>query len=116
MKKVLSLLMLSAFIFGITSGAVMAKSNNQTTKGQKVKKQRIKKDVLKNDEYKELKLKYFQAEGYGDTYNCKVEQQKFCKVKDYDSGIYVLCDRDVSRTQWESAKIFFRYGRCVKMN
>lgn len=77
---------------------------------------KTKKDVLKDKEYKELKTQYFNAEGYGDTYNCWVEQQRFCKVKDLDTGIYVLCDRDVSRTQWESAKIFYKYGRCTKLN
>jgi hypothetical protein len=74
------------------------------------------KDVLKDAEYKELKNIFFNAEGYGPMYNCKVEQEKFCKVKDYDTGLYVLCDRQVSRTQMESAKIFYKYGRCVKLN
>lgn len=79
-------------------------------------KTRTKKDVLTNKEYKEYKTNYFNAEGYGDTYNCWTEQQRFCKVKDLDTGIYVLCDRDVSRTQWESAKVFYKYGRCTKLN
>lgn len=102
MKKVL-LLTLAALI---CIGAVEAKT-------EKVK---VKKDVLKDKEYKELKSQYFNAEGFGDTYNCWVEQQRFCKVKDLDTGIYVLCDRDVSRTQWESAKVFYKYGRCTKLN
>lgn len=104
MKKILSVLLM--LVFALTVGAY-AKS---------VTKVQSKKDVLKDKEYKALKTAYFNAEGYGDTYNCKVEQQRFCKVKDYDTGIYVLCDRDVSKTQWESAKIFFKYGRCVKLN
>ncbi|MBQ8476603.1 hypothetical protein IJ531_06030 [bacterium] len=104
MKKVLSLLLMS--VFALTVGAY----------AKDVTKVKSKKDVLKDKEYKELKTAYFNAEGYGNTYNCKVEQQRFCKVKDYDTGIYVLCDRDVSRTQWESAKIFYKYGRCVKLN
>lgn len=100
MKKALALFMLFALV-GTTS--VFAKT-------------KVKKDVLKDDEYKELKTQFFNADGYGDTYNCKVEKQRFCKVKDLDSGIFVLCDRDVSRTQWESAKIFYKYGRCTKLN
>ena len=75
-----------------------------------------KKDVLKDAEYKEIKTQFFNAEGYGDTYNCKVAQQRFCKVKDLDTGVYVLCDREVSRTQMESAKIFYKLGRCTKLN
>ncbi len=75
-----------------------------------------KKDVIKDAEYKQIKTDYFNAEGYGDTYNCKVAQQRFCKVKDLDTGVYVLCDREVSRTQMESAKIFYRLGRCTKLN
>jgi hypothetical protein len=74
------------------------------------------KDVLTDAEYKEIKTQFFNAEGYGDMYNCWVEQQRFCKVKDYDTGVYVLCDREVSRTQMESAKIFYKLGRCVKLN
>jgi len=104
MKKVLSVLML--LVFALSTGAF----------AKNVTKVISKKDVLKDKEYKALKTAYFNAEGYGDTYVCKVEQEKFCKVRDYDSGIYVLCDREVSKTQWESAKIFFKYGRCVKLN
>ena len=87
MKKILALFMLFSLV---TTVAVSAKSQT-------------KKDVLKDEEYKQLKEQFFNADGYGDTYNCKVEKQRFCKVKVLDSGTYVLCDRDVSRTQWESA-------------
>ena len=75
-----------------------------------------KKDVLSDKEYKALKTAFFNAEGYGNTYICKAEQEKFCKVRDYDSGVYILCDREVSRHQWESIKTFYKYGRCVKLN
>ena len=102
MKKVLLLLLAMVFVFSVGADAKT--------------KIKTKKDVLKDKEYKELKTAYFNAEGSGNTYNCKVEQQKFCKVKDLDTGLYVLCDRDVSRTQWESAKVFYKYGRCVKLN
>ncbi len=74
------------------------------------------KDVFTDAEYKEIKVNFFNAEGFGHMYNCKVEQEKFCKVKDYDTGLFVLCDRQVSRTQMESAKIFYKYGRCVQLN
>ncbi len=100
MKKVLLLLMLGLIVTNISVEA----------------KTKVKKDVLKDDEYKELKTRYFQADGVGNTYNCKVEKQRFCKVKDLDTGLFVLCDREVSRTQWESAKIFYKYGRCTKLN
>lgn len=100
MKKVLSLLFMIAIATTVGCSA----------KGIK------KKDVFKDKEYKEIKTAYFNAEGYGDIYNCWVEQQRFCKVKDYDTGLYLLCDRDVSRTQYESAKIFYKLGRCVKLN
>ena len=100
MKKILALFMLLTLVGTMTVSA----------------KTKTKKDVLKDDEYKELKEQFFNADGYGDTYNCKVEKQRFCKVKVLDSGTYVLCDRDVSRTQWESAKIFYKYGRCTKLN
>ena len=83
---------------------------------QLAKELKNKKDVLKDAEYKEIKTQYFNAEGYGDTYNCKVAQQRFCKVKDLDTGVYVLCDREVSRTQMESAKVFYKLGRCTKLN
>ena len=104
MKKVLSIALM--LMFALTVGA-NAKSFTKIVS---------KKDVLKDKEYKALKTAYFNAEGYGDTYNCKVEQEKFCKVKDYDTGVYILCDRQVSRHQWESVKTFFKYGRCVKLN
>jgi len=99
MKKVLLL----ALVALICVGAVDAKT-------------KTKKDVLNNKEYKEYKTNYFNAEGTGDTYNCWTEQQRFCKVKVLNTGTYVLCDRDVSRTQWESAKVFYKYGRCTKLN
>ena len=83
---------------------------------QLAKELKNKKDVLKDAEYKQIKMDYFNAEGYGDTFNCKVAQQRFCKVKDLDTGVYVLCDREVSRTQMESAKIFYKLGRCTKLN
>ena len=99
-----------------------AKKEKEVAKAQKkhqkqlAKELKHKKDVLKNAEYKQIKMDYFNAEGYGDTYNCKVAQQRFCKVKDLDSGVYVLCDREVSRTQMESAKVFYKLGRCTKLN
>ena len=80
------------------------------------KAQKNPKDVLTDAEYKAIKMAYFNADGYGDVYNCKVAQQRFCKVKDLDTGLYVLCDREVSRTQMESSKIFYKYGRCTKLN
>ena len=73
-------------------------------------------DIIKDKEYKEIKTQFFNAEGYGSMYNCPVAKQRFCKVKDYDTGIYVLCDRETSRTQMESAKVFYKLGRCVKLN
>ena len=85
-------------------------------KKQLAKELKNKKDKIKDAEYKELKTQYFNAEGYGDTYNCKVAQQRFCKVKDLDTGMYVLCDREVSRTQMESAKVFVKLNRCTKLN
>ena len=81
-----------------------------------VAKTKVKKDVIKDDEYKQIKTDFFNADGYGNLYNCKVEQQRFCKVKDLDTGLFVLCDRDVTRTQMESAKVFYKLGRCVKLN
>jgi len=83
---------------------------------QLAKELKNKKDVIKDAEYKDIKTKYFDAEGYGDAYICKVAQQRFCKIKDYDTGLYVLCDRETSRTQMESAKEFYKLGRCVKLN
>ena len=99
-----------------------AKKEKEAIKAQKkhqkqlAKELKHKKDVLKDAEYKQIKMDYFNAEGYGDTYNCKVAQQRFCKVKDLDSGVFVLCDREVSRTQMESAKVFYKLGRCTKLN
>ena len=99
-----------------------AKKEKEIIKAQKKHQKELKnelknkKDVLGDAEYKEIKTQYFNAEGYGDTYNCKVAQQRFCKVKDLDTGVYVLCDREVSRTQMESAKIFYKLGRCTKLN
>lgn len=93
--------------------AIKAEKKHQKKLAKELKN---KKDVLKDAEYKEIKTQYFNAEGYGDTYNCKVAQQRFCKVKDLDTGVYVLCDREVSRTQMESAKIFYKLGRCTKLN
>ena len=125
MKKLLSSLIVLTFTFCL---CVEAKTNktlkaqkNAVKQEQKFQKELAKakakqKDVLSDVEYKEIKTQFFNAEGYGSLYNCKVEQEKFCKVKDYDTGLYVLCDRQVSRTQMESAKIFHKYGRCVKLN
>ena len=93
--------------------AQKAQEKHQKELAKELKNQ---KDVIKDAEYKEIKTKFFNAEGYGDTYNCKVAQQRFCKVKDLDTGVYVLCDREVSRTQMESAKIFYKLGRCTKLN
>ena len=93
--------------------AIKAQKKHQQ---QLAKELKNKKDVLKDAEYKQIKMDYFNVEGYGDTYNCKVAQQRFCKVKDLDTGVYVLCDREVSRTQMESAKIFYKLGRCIKLN
>ena len=139
MKKILVLLLMLA-VAGFTSVNAATKAEKaqaklakeQAKKEIKREKERVKaqakhqkqlakelknkKDVLKDAEYKQIKTEYFNAEGYGDTYNCKVAQQRFCKVKDLDTGVYVLCDREVSRTQMESAKIFYRLGRCTKLN
>ena len=79
-------------------------------------KTKSKKDIIKDAEYKQIKTQYFNAEGSGDIYNCFVAKQRFCKVKDYDTGVYVLCDRETSRTQMESAKVFYKLGQCVKLN
>ncbi|MBR3605352.1 MAG: hypothetical protein IKL52_04920 [Candidatus Gastranaerophilales bacterium] len=139
MKKILVLLLMLA-VAGFTSVNAATKAEKaqaklakeQAKKEIKREKERVKaqakhqkqlakelknkKDVLKDAEYKQIKMDYFNAEGYGDTYNCKVAQQRFCKVKDLDTGVYVLCDREVSRTQMESAKIFYKLGRCTKLN
>lgn len=88
--------------------------NVNSTQGVSTKKK--KKDIIKDAEYKQIKKAYFNAEGYGDVYNCWVEKQRWCKVKDLDTGLYVLCDREVSRTQMESAKTFYKLGHCVKLN
>lgn len=139
MKKILVLLLMLA-VAGFTSVNAATKAEKaqaklakeQAKKEIKKEKEKIKaqakhqkqlakelknkKDVLKDAEYKQIKMDYFNAEGYGDTYNCKVAQQRFCKVKDLDTGVYVLCDREVSRTQMESAKVFYKLGKCTKLN
>ncbi|MBR5304269.1 MAG: hypothetical protein IKU37_05525 [Candidatus Gastranaerophilales bacterium] len=139
MKKFLVLLLMLAIAgFATVSAAdkavkAQAKAQKEALKAQAKKEQEVakaqkkhqkqlakelkhKKDIIKDAEYKQIKMDYFNADGYGDTYNCKVAQQRFCKVKDLDTGVYVLCDREVSRTQMESAKIFYRLGRCTKLN
>ena len=139
MKKFLVLLLMLAIAgFATVSAAdkavkAQAKAQKESLKAQAKKEQEVakaqkkhqkqlakelkhKKDIIKDAEYKQIKMDYFNADGYGDTYNCKVAQQRFCKVKDLDTGVYVLCDREVSRTQMESAKIFYRLGRCTKLN
>ena len=139
MKKILVLLLMLA-VAGFTSVNAATKAEKaqaklakeQAKKEIKREKERVKaqakhqkqlarelknkKDIIKDAEYKQIKMDYFNAEGYGDTYNCKVAQQRFCKVKDLDTGVFVLCDREVSRTQMESAKIFYKLGRCTKLN
>ena len=118
MKKFLVLFLMLSVAGTLTVSAKVNSSLKAEKKYQKklAKELKNKKDVIKDAEYKMIKTQYFNAEGYGDTYNCKVAQQRFCKVKDLDTGIYVLCDREVSRTQMESAKIFYKLGRCVKLN
>ena len=133
MKKILVLFMALVMAGSLAYAANTAKAEKQALKAaakkekeaikaqnkhqkQLAKELKNKKDVLKDAEYKQIKTDYFNAEGYGDTYNCKVAQQRFCKVKDLDTGVYVLCDREVSRTQMESAKIFYKLGRCTKLN
>ncbi|MBQ4646116.1 MAG: hypothetical protein IJB79_02085 [Candidatus Gastranaerophilales bacterium] len=133
MKKILVLFMALVMAGSLVYAANATKAEKQALKAQAKKEKEIikaqkkhqkelknelknKKDVLGDAEYKEIKTQYFNAEGYGDTYNCKVAQQRFCKVKDLDTGVYVLCDREVSRTQMESAKIFYKLGRCTKLN
>lgn len=81
-----------------------------------ISKKKKSNDIIKDAEYKQIKTAYFNAEGYGDVYNCWVERQRWCKVKDLDTGLYILCDREVSRTQMESAKTFYKLGQCVKLN
>ena len=135
MKKVLSSLLVLTFALTLCANAATkaTKQAKQARKAEiKKEKQAIKKekkfqkelakakknptDVLTDAEYKEIKMQYFNADGYGNTYNCKVAKQRFCKVKDLDTGLFVLCDRETSRTQMESAKIFYKYGRCTKLN
>ena len=128
MKKILVLLLMLTVVGAMSVNAAdktlkaQAKAQKETMKAQAKHQKQLKKelnnkkDVIKDAEYKEIKTQYFNAEGYGDTYNCKVAQQRFCKVKDLDTGVYVLCDREVSRTQMESAKIFYKLGRCTKLN
>ena len=122
MKKSLVLLLMLVVAGTLSVSAKTDKATKQAIKAEKkyqkqlAKELKNRKDVLKDAEYKEIKTQYFNAEGYGDTYNCMVAKQRFCKVKDLDSGIYVLCDRETSRTQMESAKIFYKLGRCTKLN
>lgn len=111
MKKIT----LAFFVLAIASFGFTMISNAETTTTLATKT-KVKKDVFKDKEYAQIKRAYFDADGYGDVYNCKVEKQRFCKVKDLDSGLYVLCDRDVSRTQMESAKVLYKLGRCTKLN
>ena len=122
MKKSLVLLLMLVVAGTLSVSAKTDKATKQALKAEKkyqkqlAKELKNREDVLKDAEYKQIKTEYFNAEGYGDTYNCKVAQQRFCKVKDLDTGVYVLCDREVSRTQMESAKIFYKLGRCTKLN
>ena len=133
MKKILVLFMALVMAGSLAYAANTAKAEKQALKEaakkekeaikaqnkhqkQLAKELKNKKDVLKDAEYKDIKTQYFAAEGYGHTYNCKVAKQRFCKVKDLDTGLYVLCDRETSRTQMESAKIFYRLGRCTQLN
>lgn len=111
MKKII--LGLFALAIGSFSFCLMTNAETTSTLATKTK---VKKDVIKDKEYAQIKRDYFDADGYGDVYNCKVEKQRFCKVKDLDSGLFVLCDRDVSRTQMESAKVLYKLGRCTKLN
>ncbi len=111
MKKIV--LTFLAFSLFALSSVVM--TNAETTSAYATKT-KVKKDVIKNKEYAQIKRAYFDAEGYGDVYNCQVEKQKFCKVKNLESGFYTLCDRDVTRTQMESARVQFVLGRCTKLN
>ena len=55
--------------------AIKAQQNHEK---QLAKELKNKKDIIKDAEYKEIKTQFFNAEGYGDTYNCKVAQQRFC--------------------------------------
>jgi len=118
MKKVLSFVLGLLVLTTITTAVIAKdKTTNDSTTTTTTKKVKVgKKDVIKDDEYKQIKTQFFNADGYGNMYNCKVEKQRFCKVKDLDTGLFVLCDREVSRTQMESAKVFYKLGRCVKLN
>ncbi len=111
MKKII----LALFVLTVASFSFSALTNAETTSSLATKT-KVKKDVIKDKEYAQIKREFFDADGYGDVYNCKVEKQRFCKVKDLDTGIFVLCDRDVSRTQMESAKVLYKLGRCTKLN
>ncbi len=104
MKKTLVMIALSTLIMGMPVFADHGDKNSNyvnvsSVTGVSAKKK--KKDIIKDPEYKQIKKAYFNAEGYGDVYNCWVEKQRWCKVKDLDTGLYVLCDREVSRTQME---------------
>ena len=131
MKKFLvlsmTLLMAGSFAIAATKSEkaqlkAQVKAEKEALKAEKkhqkelAKELKNKKDIIKDAEYKEIKTAYFNAEGYGPIYNCPVAKQRFCKVKDFDTGVYLLCDREVSRTQMESAKVFYKLGRCVKLN
>lgn len=121
MKKFLSSVLMALFVFSIvTVATVEAKKQYENVNPDinKIKTDRQKKkyDIIKDEEYAQIKKDYFEAQGYGQTYNCKVEKQKFCKVKAIDTDLYVLCDREVSRTQMESAKLYYQLGRCVSLN
>ncbi len=112
MKKFLSFALIGFMTLGLVTAVVEAKDANKI----KVNRQSKKYDIIKNKEYAQIKKEFFAVEEYGDIYNCPVEKQKFCKVKNLSSGFYTLCDRDVTRTQMESAKLIYQLGRCIKMN
>lgn len=133
MKKVLAFFMMIVMAGSLAIAANAEKSAKAQAKAQKKaqkealkaekkyqkqlsKEMKNKKDIIKDAEYKQIKTQYFQAEGYGEVYNCPVAKQRFCKVKALNTGTYLLCDREVSRTQMESAKIFYKLGKCVKLN
>lgn len=126
MKKCF-LLMLVIAVFTITAQAKLSflkkadtKDNIQkevkSKKSSKTTEKIYTKDIIKDKEYAQIKTEFFNAEGYGELYNCPVATQRFCRVKNYDTGIYVMCDRDTTRTQMESAKVFYKLGKCVKLN
>lgn len=120
MKKILSSVLTALFVFSVLTVTVEAKKQYENVdpdvKKIKTDRQKKKYDIIKDEEYAQIKKDYFEAQGYGQVYNCKVEKQKFCKVKALETGLYILCDRDVSRTQMESAKLFYQLGRCVSLN